>query len=617
MASNCVSGKAALIPPVLAACNLTEEASGINSPALFNAVSLPKFCSPGACKTEYLKFFDGQQKVCPPTRQNNWDIEGCCANAQACLASTQQNGGESGSIVPTDASSTATATDSAEVSAIDSATASANPASTDSTNPSSTAAAKSSAISLNKGFFSLAAMILEKKLLEKQLTIYTGFDPTAKSLHVGNLLPLITLLRFRTFNHNIIALVGGATGAIGDPSGKSTERILQDSETITANTNSIKLQLEKIFKNSEIYLKKINKFNNFNLENDNSQSNTSKVKILNNFEWYRNFTLLDFLKNYGRFGRVNIMIQKDSVKNRLKSEEGISFTEFTYQLLQGYDFFHLHKHHKCNIQLGGSDQWGNIVSGLDIISKISNEGRSKNKIPTKDSLSVNNSDVDNCFGITIPLITNSKGEKFGKSEGNAVWLDENLSSPFEFYQFFRRTSDREIEQFLYYFTFLDFSEIKELVKESTKFPEKQIAQKYLAQELTELVHGEQAAKSAKLKSLLLFEDFQKRDSNQINYLFGEETENNILSTKSLINTFKDDKEIFCRVNKNLVLNKTLLDVLTLNTQAKKIIASGGLYINKLKVINKEMIISKKHIFEENIIIFKIGKTKFKVLELEN
>ncbi len=244
--------------------------------------------------------------------------------------------------------------------------------------------------------------------------IYCGVDPTAKSLHLGNLVTLMGLLHFHIRGHQTIALVGGATGSIGDPSGRQSERVPLTQEVLQANVAGIESQIHRFFKHGASYAEK----HGF------STTNYLKPKVLNNFSWFNSMTVIDFLGSVGRYARVNTMLAKESVKSRMDTTQGISFTEFSYQLLQAYDFWYLYKHHDCRIQLGGSDQWGNITAGIDMISKR----RTVDEEEKKDDME------SRAFGITIPLLLTSTGEKFGKSAGNAVWLDESMTSVFDFYQ---------------------------------------------------------------------------------------------------------------------------------------------------------------------------------------
>jgi tyrosyl-tRNA synthetase len=273
--------------------------------------------------------------------------------------------------------------------------------------------------------------------LSKCCVAYTGFDPTAQSLHVGNLLTIVSLMHFWAGGHKIIALIGGATGAIGDPSGKSKERVALDGLVIENNSNHIEKQLHQLFNNTKAYLKRRHIY----------EDQSSGFSSLNNLNWIGHISLIDFLQTIGRKVRISAMLAKDSVQGRMNEGEGISFSEFSYQLLQAYDFLYLHNNHDCKIQLGGSDQYGNITAGLDLIRK--------SKADPKEAT--------NAFGITIPLVTTASGKKFGKSEGNAIWLDSSLLSVFDFYQFFRRSSDEEVEKLLTFFTFLSEDAIADIM----------------------------------------------------------------------------------------------------------------------------------------------------------
>ena len=292
------------------------------------------------------------------------------------------------------------------------------------------------------------------------VTGYCGFDPTASSLHVGNLIPVMGLVHLQRAGHRPIALVGGGTGMIGDPSGKSSERNLQDLDTIAANAEAIRKQLER--------------FLDFDGPNG--------AKLLNNVEWLQPLSLLDFLRDTGKHFSVNVMLAKDSVKSRL--ETGISFTEFSYMLLQAYDFLELHRREGVTLQLGGSDQWGNITAGTDLIRRTTGK---------------------EAHALTFPLITNSNGSKFGKSEAGAVWLDSARTSPYQFYQFWMGADDRDVSRFLRYFTLLSQSEIEALDVAVRTEPQRREAQRALAADVTARVHGADAARVAQEVSALLFE----------------------------------------------------------------------------------------------------------------
>lgn len=312
----------------------------------------------------------------------------------------------------------------------------------------------------------------EAHLLEQTRSAYVGFDPTADSLHIGNLVPIMLLAHYQKAGHKPIALVGGATGMIGDPSGKSSERNLLDEKTLRHNQEAIKKQLAH--------------FLDFE-----SNSNTA-AELVNNYDWMKEFSFLDFIRDVGKHITVNYMMAKDSVKNRITSDgtDGMSFTEFTYQLVQGYDFLQLYTTKQCTIQMGGSDQWGNITTGTELIRRIGN-GKG--------------------YAITCPLITKSDGSKFGKSEGGNVWLDAKRTSPYKFYQYWLNSSDSDAEKYIKIFTFLTQNEVDTLVEQHHKAPHLRALQKRLAQEITTLVHSEADFKNAEKASTILFSKSFKKE----------------------------------------------------------------------------------------------------------
>lgn len=312
----------------------------------------------------------------------------------------------------------------------------------------------------------------EEHLMEAMRSAYVGFDPTADSLHIGNLVPIMLLAHYQRCGHKPVALVGGATGMIGDPSGKSNERNLLDEKTLRHNQEAIKNQLAH--------------FLDFESNADNA------AVLVNNYDWMKEFSFLEFIRDVGKHITVNYMMAKDSVKNRISSEssEGMSFTEFTYQLVQGYDFLHLYRANNCTIQMGGSDQWGNITTGTELIRRIGN-GKG--------------------YAITCPLITKSDGSKFGKSEGGNVWLDAKRTSPYKFYQYWLNSSDEDAEKYIKIFTFLTKEDIEALVKEHQEMPHLRILQKRLAEEITTMVHSEEDFKNAEKASNILFSKTFKED----------------------------------------------------------------------------------------------------------
>ncbi|KAJ3192675.1 tyrosyl-tRNA synthetase [Irineochytrium annulatum] len=331
-------------------------------------------------------------------------------------------------------------------------------------------------------------------LARSKTMVYAGFDPTAPSLHVGNLLTLISLLHFRLQGHDAICLLGGATGRIGDPSGRSSERTALAGEVVDANVKSIRAQVERVMANASAYARR----KGFGV-GARGCAVEGAVTVLDNREWFDGIGMLEFLETFGKYARVSVMLAKDSVKSRLDSPEGISFTEFTYQLLQAYDFYHLNRTRGCTIQLGGSDQWGNIAAGIELVHK------KWAVLKTEEGVSPQERSGEDVYGVTMPLVTTAQGEKFGKSAGNAVWLDEGLVSHFDFYQFFRRTPDTEVERYLMYFTLLPLDEIHAIMGRLKAEPKKHIPQRALAFEVTELVHGAEAAKNARVMSEVLFD----------------------------------------------------------------------------------------------------------------
>jgi tyrosyl-tRNA synthetase len=305
----------------------------------------------------------------------------------------------------------------------------------------------------------------EEHLMEEMRSAYVGFDPTADSLHIGNLVPIMLLAHYQRCGHKPVALVGGATGMIGDPSGKSNERNLLDEATLHHNQECVRRQLSQFL--------------------DFTSGAKNQALMVNNYDWMKDFGFLEFIRDIGKHITVNYMMSKDSVKNRLSGEstEGMSFTEFTYQLVQGYDFVHLYKTHSCSLQMGGSDQWGNITTGTELIRRIGN-GKG--------------------YALTCPLITKSDGSKFGKSEGGNIWLDSNRTSPYKFYQYWLNSSDEDAQKYIKIFTFLDKETIQNLISQHKEAPHMRLLQKALAKEVTITVHSEEEYENAVKASEVLF-----------------------------------------------------------------------------------------------------------------
>jgi len=405
-----------------------------------------------------------------------------------------------------------------------------------------------------------------KELLEKgSVAGYIGFDPTAVSLHVGSLAQIMTLIHFQNAGHKPFALVGGATGMVGDPSGKSKERNLLSEEILDQNLKGIQKQLEK--------------FLDFNTK-------SNSAEIVNNYDWFKNFSFLDFIRDAGKHITVNYMMAKDSVKSCLEGETGMSFTEFSYQLIQGYDFYHLWKEKNCMLQMGGSDQWGNIVTGTELIRKKAG---------------------GEAFALTTQLIKKSDGTKFGKSEGGNIWLEPSLTSPFKFYQFWLNTGDQDAELFIKIFTLLTRSEIENCIQEHVKAPHLRLLQKKLAADVTLRVHGHSALDTALNTTDFLFSngslEFLKGKSEEI---FNEVFEG--------IPQFEINKEL---INKEL----NIQDLLALHTtifpskgETKKMINGGGVLLNREKIVDSELIVDQNLLINEHYLIIQKGKKNYFLLK---
>lgn len=402
------------------------------------------------------------------------------------------------------------------------------------------------------------------------LKAYCGFDPTAESLHLGNLLGIIVLSWFQRCGHKAVALIGGATARIGDPSGKSLERPELDADTLENNTQGITNVITRILH--------MNSSSNVNGDGDGNHLNSSSFfVVMNNYDWWKEVRLLDFLKQVGRFARVGTMMGKESVKKRLESEQGMSYTEFTYQLLQGYDFLYLYQNEGVNVQIGGSDQWGNITAGTELIRKILQpEG-------------------DVAFGLTFPLLLKSDGTKFGKSEDGAIWLSPSLLSPYKFYQYFFSVPDADVIRFLKILTFLDMEEIAELEKEMNRpgyTPN--TAQRRLAEQVTLFVHGEDGLNEA-LKATEALRP-------------GAETK---LDWKTFEGIAEDVPS--CSLASDQVLNISLIDLsvssglLDSKSAARRLLKQGGLYLNNSRVDSETKRIEPQDIVDGKVLLLSAGK----------
>ena len=392
-----------------------------------------------------------------------------------------------------------------------------------------------------------------RELLSTPQTIYCGFDPSANSLHIGNFVMISILMRLQKAGHRIIAVVGGATGMIGDPSGKSKERNLLDKETTKNNTEAIRSQLSRFL----------------------DLNNPKKGLLVNNYDWLSKLSLLDYLRDYAKYFNVNYMINKDIVKNRL--EAGISLAEFSYMTLQSIDFLTLHENEHCNIQIGGSDQWGNLTAGLELIRKLEPEAK--------------------CEIMTANLITRSDGKKFGKSEEGALFLDPMKTSPYKLYQFFINQTDEDSVKYLKVFTFLSHSEINEIEKEHLANLGQRIAQKRLAYEVTKEIHGEDAANDAIRMSECLFKnDFSSLKENQIEDLFASNMIFNITNDLSLIDLL---------LTANAASSKR---------EAREFINNGAIFINGNPVKDENRVFTKIDSLFNKYLILRRGKKNYYLLK---
>lgn len=393
---------------------------------------------------------------------------------------------------------------------------------------------------------------LKDVLSKEKISLYCGADPTADSLHIGHLVPFLTLRRFQMHGHRPIVLVGGATGLIGDPSGKSEERKLLTLETVQKNVEGIKKQMASIF--------------DFDGENG--------AIMVNNYDWAGSMDIVTFLRDIGKHIGVNYMLAKDTIASRLES--GISFTEFTYTILQAMDFLHLYEHHNCKLQIGGSDQWGNITSGLELIRKMVTEGAK-------------------AYGLTIPLVTKADGTKFGKTEGGAVWLDPEKTTPYEFYQFWINTADADVTKYLKLFTFLSKEEIDQLEKSVQEEPHLRKAQKTLAEEMTRLIHGEQSLQQAIKISEALF-------SGEVKNLSAAEIKQGFKDVPSY--EVKEETEL------NLVDLLVASKITPSKRQAREDIANGAVSVNGERITDTAYSLQQADRIEGQYTIIRRGKKKY-------
>ncbi len=400
------------------------------------------------------------------------------------------------------------------------------------------------------------------KALDKPLTVYAGFDPTSDSLQAGNFVTIMALAHLQRAGHKVIALVGGATGLIGDPSGKSKERNLLSAEEVERNLAGIKENLSRFI--------------------DFSPDSPNPALMVNNYDWFKDFTFIDLLREIGRYFRMGVMLGKDSVKKRMESEDGMSFTEFCYQILQGYDFYHLYKTYNCTLQLGGSDQWGNITAGTELVRRMCGV---------------------EVFGMTFPLVCDSAGKKFGKSEGNAIYLDARKTSIYDFYQFFLRTLDADVVRYLKIFTFLPLERIAELERSVVEAPEKREAQRVLAEELTRAVHGEAGLAVARRAT---------------DVLFGGSLEG--LAATDLERIFADVASATLPAGQ--VLGKPAFEVIAAagmvasKSEARRLVQQGGLNINNVRASGLERVFGAEDLVEGRLAVLRSGKKHFFLLRVQ-
>lgn len=414
-----------------------------------------------------------------------------------------------------------------------------------------------------RGFVFQASEGLPEHLDSGRRTIYVGFDPTADSLHLGNLVPILGLRRFQQAGHRVIAVVGGATGMIGDPSGKSEERQLLSVEAIARNVEGVKRDLSR--------------FLDFSGDNP--------ALLVNNYDWISKMSIIEYLRDVGKHFSINVMMAKDSVKRRIGGEntEGMSFTEFSYMTLQAYDFGHLHAEHGCTIQAGGSDQWGNITAGIDFIHK------------TRGA---------QAYALTFPLLTTASGEKFGKSAGNAVWLSPDKTSAYQFYQYWLNTDDRDIERYLKLFTFLPLEQIAQAVGEHAKAPERREGQKLLAGEITRMVHGEGALERATSASQALFKgDVRNLGESELREVFADAP-----STKFTP----------AAIAGGIAIHELLVQtgITKSKGEAKRLVQGGGVYVNDRQMNDIETKLASGDLIAEKFLILRVGKKRYHLVSFE-
>lgn len=395
--------------------------------------------------------------------------------------------------------------------------------------------------------------------LDKPITLYAGFDPSADSLQAGNFVAIMTLCHYQRAGHNVIALLGGATGLIGDPSGKTSERELQSEEKIAHNVEGIKENLSR--------------FLDFDV-------GKGKARLVNNLDWHKNFTFISYLRDVGRYFRMGTMLGKESVKQRIASENGMSFTEFCYQTLQGYDFLHLYDTYGCRLQIGGSDQWGNITAGTDLIHRQRET---------------------EAYGMTLPLITDSQGRKFGKSEGNAMYLDKNKTSCYDFYQFFMRSEDADVIRYLKAFTFIPLDEIAALEEQVRTAPEKRAAQTALADDVVLRVHGSEGLRQARQATAALFGgSFAGMSAADLMPVFADAPSSELPLSDV--------------VGAPVTKVATAAGICKSMGEARRLADGGGLYVNNERIGSADTI-SEGQIIDGQMLVLRSGRKNYRLVKL--
>lgn len=408
----------------------------------------------------------------------------------------------------------------------------------------------------------------EEHLMEQMRVAYVGIDPTADSLHIGHLVGVMLLKHFQLSGHKPLALVGGATGMIGDPSGKSNERNLLDEATLRHNQEAIKGQLSRFL--------------------DFTSDAANAAELVNNYDWMKNFSFLDFIRDIGKHITVNYMMSKDSVKKRLSSEaaEGMSFTEFTYQLVQGYDFLHLYKNKNCTLQMGGSDQWGNITTGTELVRRIAG---------------------GKAYALTCPLITKADGTKFGKSEGGNIWLDSVRTSPYKFYQYWLNTSDVDAEKYIKIFTFLSKEEIEVLSEKHREAPHLRLLQKRLAEEITVMVHSAEDLENAIKASNILFGNSTSDDLKQLDEATFLDVFDGVPQAEISRKEIKAGIDIVAVLNEKTGFMKS-------NGEARRALTANSISVNKEKVA-EDFVLSTKDLINNQFVLLQSGKKNYFVVRV--